>query len=745
MSAKQRIIQTGRRMCGQAGQAVAESPGWKWSFLGGLVLPLALYAMGNLAPAFYNSIWLPLVFRWMDLWSPAVLATAAFLLLFRSESSAWRTAVGIALLGLHLGIFVFFDLWYAKPLWGGAALTLLVWRLRILLWSRCQATAFWLCAVGMLLALGMLFDWQAGLPWRDNRMGFGLPLAVDLLLLALLFGGLGLLVWRWAGRHWRHGDAGNRALLAEIIEREPRCQDYFAHVRLATKTRFISPSAAELLSKPDMERLHRLPCATAEQVGRPHCPPIFPPLGKLPSHLPELWQAGRLAIRQPLVRQVARLWRCSVADFRLSSPLFMELLAEAASRELNAFAAALLAQTAKAATFRARAETGTADKEAIPRTAESHPFDDWANTADTVHLARFIALQEARIEAHCYFFLPLVGTPPATPTLEQISRLTTNLAANLDLSTPSLLPAGDSHPAKSQPATRQMASGWQDAYCQYQRLWLLYLDWLVMKTGGKLATGLANGGLDNLASLTHNLLFARTSWRRFEDQPESVGEAALTLAFAVFLLLLEDGRTGTVEQQAGLKKAYAALRLFFTWQRSPATVGKAKGMVALGTAEEWEMAGAAYGLCQLLEGNIDEAARPVVLFEAASASRRSRDAASESGNRSPYAATGVLRQLGLHLKGIQAWQAISEEYLEEGDDPEPSASDGWDSDPSFGRKVVVWNALNGYLALGDNWQFGLPGLPNYGDFLGRCFVNLADHLLRQATPQPNAHHAVAQS
>ncbi|MBI4606439.1 MAG: hypothetical protein HY721_31120 [Planctomycetes bacterium] len=582
--------------------------GWPVGFLAGLAVPLLVRAAGSTAPALYDSVVLPLLHYAVLPSLGLILLALVFLASFRQETyrgerlAPWWQ-VSMSLLGLALGVVAVLDWWYIAPFSFASLFSLALWRARWKLWARPASTVATVLTLGLAALLLVLFDVRRGLPVVDDRFGFGFPGWLDGLLVLVLVSALLLLLGLWAGLHWLAGRMRVRAVLSEVIERQPRCSAYFRAVCGATRWSR-RPREAATGPKP-------LPAAASLPRGSP-LPALFPDVPGIRHLWTKVFLMACRSLADTRFCLFIRFLRKPSPEPGLPSELFRGMLDEAAQRELEAYKLLALGATQGA-------EAGDLLEKLMARTEEE---SKQARTEAARRFARYVLLKQALIDARYYVLAPPRALAPEAVAgeLEMHARVVASVLTQR-------LQAGASRPGATHGKEGETARLWSRASAEYLDLWLENIDRLAAESGAEFLSrgeSQAHAPID-VVQLTCNLLAARAQLRtlsppagRRGQQPQlrSPGSVHAHAADLALCLFVEELRTReAVDADRQLKILLGYLREVASAMREP--LEAARSGLAPASAEdraELGLACAAYMLLRLARGNFGLAGAPLAVF-----------------------------------------------------------------------------------------------------------------------------------
>jgi hypothetical protein len=252
------------------------------------------------------------------------LPVAAALALIRPEEDGFRRDGAMLLLGLAVGTLLANDAWYFAPVTAALAPPLVAWHFRWHLWSRSRWLVPAVLALVLTVLAGAALDFHNLVPEFDNRFSLGLSRTPNFILTLAGIAAFLALLGAWGGWHWRHADAQNRALLADIIAREPRCSRYFDAV--ARLTPFGSDRKSSSPSRFP-------PVVSGPDDAAPPLDPLFEDLSRWRPSMFAHWKVGYALAGQPWLVPLSRFLRTAGRSGEFPSTALRELLTEALQRE----------------------------------------------------------------------------------------------------------------------------------------------------------------------------------------------------------------------------------------------------------------------------------------------------------------------------------------------------------------------------------------------------------------------------
>lgn len=547
---------------------------WWSAVAAGALLPLLVFLIGHFAPTTYDAVMLPALYRVVlpNMW--ILFLTAGAVVMFRAEKSTLLRWLALFLLGGVVGLMVVNDWWYYSP-WLLALLTpFVIWRFRWLLWSQSCEAVVAVLAIVVVVGAGAIFDRNGLLPEWDSRFSFGLSRVPNFFLSFGVLALLGAALVRWAQWHWFNGDEQNRALLTEILERKPRCAEYFNAVARLTPFKMTGASGRSL-------RFH--PCAELANDW-PNKLALFPLSNLPPRFLRPPWSFCYAAASQPFVAKPARFFRTPATKIGLPSEVLNELLDEAVQRGHQSWLTGLLGFD----TISQPQNQGLLDH-LIQRPAARQVVE----FIESDHrFVRYLLLREAQIEARHYFFCE-------APHFD--GREFTSMLAEFDPTKPGRLqPATAVQGIGDTPTAGKAQPDWPRVAMEYLSLWQENVDRVFIQRADQLTLPLlGSAGSVDFSQLTCNLLACRRICR---TAPETIHQQAADLALALFV-----GAGDLPEQIAQVLE-----NKYFARHRVQGAV-PFRNLQSSADTQEAGLAAAAYGLWCGARGNWTGAAMPFTL------------------------------------------------------------------------------------------------------------------------------------
>ena len=469
------------------------------SFALGFVLAIVPPLLGRFMPALYDHTLLPFFYKIVRplLWVPAVAAAA--LLLWRTEKAGFIRDIGLLVSGLVFGLMLAHDWWYLDSLWFFVPwclcllLPLVAWRLRVMFWSRPKTSVIAVSLLAGLLLVGALLDFPLPRAELDNRFSPGLGGTPNYLITLSVVGAAVMLLVTWGLWHFANGEARNRALMTEIINREPRCGAYFDAVARVTghpappfpEKRFASVANAAVLAG--------MPAVFREETG------AMNKFGAFMRHSAS-WKVGTVLSHVPGLRKAAAWLREPARTTGMNSVYFRALLVEAARVEHGRYLARMLAGV-------------PADQNPLRHFHEYQPDFADANR----HFALMATLREANLEAcHSLFH----GVPQLSDA--ELGETITRWLARLDKPDA----GAPQNPAETSRQLVEMEAG-------YFALWADNIDRLFLQQGHHFQPLTEKDAPVDFRALTRILLVLRNANARGS---ESIHERAANLSLSLFLL-----------------------------------------------------------------------------------------------------------------------------------------------------------------------------------------------------------------
>jgi len=487
------------------------APVWLAAFVIGFILPFALFDVGHLFKITYDSLVLPILYQIILPCLPFMFVVVILLSMFRPERDGAYRNIIMLLLGVILGLSVVNDWWYFIPIYFAIFISFMVWRLRWHLWSQCQFTVVMILTLILIILGNTVLNFQGLLPFWDNRFSLGLSSVPNFVFLIIFLAAIGLMLFLWAWRYWFNGDKLNRALLTDIIEREPRCSKYFDAVGKLTSCS-IKIDKIQKMRKGD-----RLPVSSNRLDELPE--PIFPGTVSLPKRIETYWKWGYIASSSKELVNLFRMVRSTVMEIRLPSNIFLELLEEATRCEYNEF----LRETFES--------FSTNNQQVYARRNHISENELLSKKKAKGRFARYTLLKEALIEAKCYFFLSASCITP-----QQSHNYVPRLVAKLqEIKTSHWQNNVENSSVNDESITPNWQSDlWQKASGEYLYLWQQNIDRLVIEFCDQcLNLSITNTDPIDFIQLTCNLLTCR---QQSYNSDITIHNCAADLALWLFLV-----------------------------------------------------------------------------------------------------------------------------------------------------------------------------------------------------------------
>jgi hypothetical protein len=465
-------------------KTVRALPPWLAAFLPGLVLPWLVWSLGHLWPSGYDSFILPFLYKVVLPFLWIALLVGAGVACIRPDEKGFRREAAMFLLGLAVGTLVANDWWYFTPFAAMITIPLVAWHFRWHFWSQSRWLVVAVVALVIVLLGGAVFDFHFFIPELDNRFSLGLPGWLNIVVTLTLITALAALLTFWALRYWHQADEHNRLLLADIIEREPRCAKYFDAV--ARLTTYDSDRKAASPRRCRFQSVAKLDTGTSLD-------PLFPDLSLWRPSNSTYWNIGYKFAGVGRLTEPVRFLRSSGRAGEFPSPLIRELLTEALKREHQACFPKVLRPN--------NAPENTGLFEQFIQSSPENLEESW-EAADR-HFSRYALLREALLEASSYFFLD-------APQLTQAEAVA--LCPELTEQLKKELAEWGRFSARESDPTVNLIEIWRSVSTEYRGLWIEQIDRLFMRYGDGCAEGLVAAGTD-FNQLTCNFLAARRASR----------------------------------------------------------------------------------------------------------------------------------------------------------------------------------------------------------------------------------------
>ncbi len=474
-------------------------------FVIGFLIPFALFFLaGNLFPLTYNTLVLPVLYRIILPCLPFLFLAVILLTMFRPEKYGHFghfQDIVMFLLGVIVGLTVVNDWWYFVPFPLAVFIPFVVWRLRWHLWSHCLFSIIVVVAIIVLIMVGIVFDFL-GLSW-DHRFSLGLSPLPDFALITILLFIVAMLCF-WAYRHWLKGDKLNRTLLADIIEREPRCSKYFDAVRKITPCNI---KACKIKIKKKYDRLPVISKNKNELIDK-----IFPGTINLPMMINRYWKWGYKALDYNGLVKLIRILRNRVNGNTLPSKAIKDLLKEGIKIENDRYLQEIF-------------ETFKADNNQDYRYNHTSENNSLIWKKVEAYFNRYTELSEAMIEAE-YFFCH----SPSCTAQQQLQEYVLKLITKFQTAN-----TGHWQNDNVQPANEELTiTDCQKAAEEYLLLWQQNIDRLIIMYCDKsLSHSISINDSIDFKQLTCNLLTCR---KQSYSSEATIHNYAADLALSLFIV-----------------------------------------------------------------------------------------------------------------------------------------------------------------------------------------------------------------
>ena len=357
-------------------------------FLLSFVIPILARVLSWIGPSVHDTTVLPVLFGVVFPIIPLVWAGVFLATFFRERVPGIDSLVAIVS-GVSLGFFLVYDWWYYRPYALALFFPVLFLFLSRQLWGVHKLRAILIAALVLVVFACSIGNFKGGLPMLDSRFGLGFlePLSVLTVLLAVLL--VGLICFVYFVRTSREGVKLNRGLMVALIERDPRCKEYFDRVNQVTGSELRSTDSD--WSRPYSAASARVGTRLFSSNGYT----AFPKLDGL------CWRLAGAAL--PVVGQIAKLFRSPLKEPTFDTKYFIKLLEEAE-------------QSSKERYYFARGEEleGEGDDNVSLEKCGSSAEDYFANA---------VLLREAWIEANYYFGTAVVEPDQSVGSKERIAVL----------------------------------------------------------------------------------------------------------------------------------------------------------------------------------------------------------------------------------------------------------------------------------------------------------------------------------